>query len=243
MSPFSRTIAALYGTVVVNTSYRLAPKYKFPTAAQDTFDILHCIIQNADTLCADPTKGFVLTGGSAGGNLAAVTAQKWRSTGASPPLTGVSLMVPWLLAPEIVPEEYKELWFSREQNADAMLLDKQAMDHMFASYEPDVRSSDFSPFNAKAPHEGLPPVHIQVCGSDPLRDDGMVYEKALRAHGVKTRLDVYPGVPHGFHVFPGLELAKTAFVDTVLGIGWLLVNEKSAEDVRKILPDRDWRKA
>ena len=37
-------------------------------------------------------------------------------------------------------------------------------------------------------HAGLPPAYIHVMELDPLRDDGVVYEKALRASGVKTRI-------------------------------------------------------
>ena len=40
-------------------------------------------------------------------------------------------------------------------------------------------------------HAGLPPAHIQVAGFDPLRDEGILYDKLLRQAGVKTRLDVY----------------------------------------------------
>lgn len=39
-------------------------------------------------------------------------------------------------------------------------------------------------------HSGLPPAYIQVSGLDPLRDEGILYEKVLRESGVKTKLDV-----------------------------------------------------
>ncbi len=40
-------------------------------------------------------------------------------------------------------------------------------------------------------HKGLPPAYFHVMDLDPLRDDGIVYEKALRAAGVKTRIELY----------------------------------------------------
>ncbi len=37
-------------------------------------------------------------------------------------------------------------------------------------------------------HTGLPPAFFQVMEQDPLRDDGLVYEKVLREASVKTKL-------------------------------------------------------
>ncbi|CAN9247238.1 unnamed protein product [Alternaria alternata] len=234
LSSVSRVLANLYSAVAVNISYRLAPTHKFPTAAQDAYDSVRWLSQNPSTLGADLSKGFVLLGASAGANLAAVVAQKWFSGKSSPPITGLSLAIPWLLSEEIVPQAYKHLWFSRNQNENAMILNKGTIDYMLAAYEPDVHSADFSPFNHPAPHSGMPPVYIQVCGADPLRDDGLIYEQALRFFGVKTKLDVYPGVPHGFSVFWEMELAKKSFSDQILAIGWLLGVEKTREDVQRL---------
>jgi len=240
LGPVSRTVAKLYSAVAVNIAYRLAPMHKFPTAAHDTHDTILWLSKNATSLGADLSKGFILLGASAGANLAAITAQKWMSTKSSPPITGVSLAVPWLLSEDIVPEEYKDLWFSRDQNQDAMILNKTAMAYMMAAYEPDVHSPEFSPFNDPCAHHGLPPVHIQVCGSDPLRDDGLVYEKVLRDYGVKTKMEVYSGVPHGFSLFRGLPLAKRSFFDEILAVGWLLGDKKTDQDIERLVPGGDY---
>lgn len=235
-SSVARTIVNLYSVVAINISYRLAPAHKFPIAAHDTHDTIQWLSQNASSLGADPTKGFILVGGSAGANLAATTTQRWVSTKSSPPITGISIGAPWLLSDEIVPVAYKHLWFSRDQNQDAMILNREVMANVTSAFEPDVFSPDFSPFNDPTPHRGMPPVHIQVCGWDPLRDDGLVYEKILKEHGVKTKMEVYPGVPHGFRVFPGLAMAKRSFFDQILGVGWLLGDEKTDEDVERLVP-------
>lgn len=39
-------------------------------------------------------------------------------------------------------------------------------------------------------HAGLPPAFIQVAGLDPLRDEGILYEKLLREAGVQTKLNM-----------------------------------------------------
>lgn len=233
LSPISRLATAAYGATVVNTSYRLAPVHKFPTAANDTWDTLKWLAANHESIGADPSAGFIIYGISAGGNLAAAVAQKWHDEQCLPKLTGISLGVPLLLDEQLVPEKYKHLWFSREQNADSMLLNNQALAHMMQSYEPDISSPDWSPFNSETPHTGLPPVYISVNGQDPLRDDGLIYEKVLRDHGVKTKLAVFPGVPHGHEAFPGLGSAVKSFFETVRSFGWLLGNEKTVEELKE----------
>ncbi|EJD41675.1 hypothetical protein AURDEDRAFT_126982 [Auricularia subglabra TFB-10046 SS5] len=219
-----KSIAEATGAVVVAPSYRLAPKHTFPAAPEDIWDALNWLAQpaNATSLGADISAGLVLGGVSAGGNLAAAAAQRCVTDGNSHGLTGVLLIVPHVLEQEIVPEKYKDAYFSREQNA-AAVIDKAALDFVERTVNFDKTSPLFSPFNAPTPHVGMPPVYIQVAGQDAMRDDGLVYERVLREHGVKTLLDVYPGVPHAHaFMFPTLKTAEKAHVDLVKGAAWLL---------------------
>jgi acetyl esterase/lipase len=59
---------------------------------------------------------------------------------------------------------------------------------------------------------------------DPLRDDALIYEHALREEsGVLTKLDVYAGIPHGgLDFFPMLPIASKALVDMKAGVEWIL---------------------
>ncbi|KAH6986612.1 alpha/beta hydrolase fold-3 domain-containing protein [Ilyonectria destructans] len=221
----SRVLASLYSITVVNISYRLAPEYKFPTAPNDVWDTLSWLTSatNAQNLGIELSEGLFIGGVSAGANLAAVTAQRWVTEKLQPAISGVWLNTPMLLDTAIVPENLKEVWFSREQNADAMIIDEKALHYIKTAYAPDVFSPQYSPFNVENAHKGLPPVYIQVCGQDPLRDDGLVYERVLRENGVQTKLDVYPGVPHGFaDLFEGFSLVKECQSDILKGFGWLL---------------------
>lgn len=91
-------------------------------------------------------------------------------------------------------------------------------------YKPDPNSWLYNPFNHPDGHAGLPPVYLQVCGMDPVRDEALIYDKVLREeYGVKTKLDVYPGVPHVFWVFfKDMKVTAQFQEDIVLGVKWLL---------------------
>ncbi|KAH6632917.1 Alpha/Beta hydrolase protein [Boeremia exigua] len=92
------------------------------------------------------------------------------------------------------------------------------------SHAADVYSPLFGAFNHPNGHAGLPPAYFQICGLDPVRDEGLLYEKVLREdYGIKIRLDVYPGLPHAFwQVFPAFEKATKAHEDMLNGFAWLL---------------------
>ncbi|KAE9569658.1 AB hydrolase superfamily protein [Colletotrichum fructicola] len=239
---YARAIAKLFGTTVISITHRFTPQVKFPTPSNDVWDSLEWILSANNTANAplgDYTKSsFVIGGVSAGANLSAVTAQKWVSSKQTPKLIGVWLAIPWVLEPEILPEQHAELWLSRQQNTDTLIINAETLRVTRAAYQPDVLSPDFSPFNDSNRHKNMPPVYFQVCGQDPLRDDGIIYEKVLRDHGVSTKIDVYPGVPHGFaDLLPEFELSQKYLVDSVKGFGWLFdVEITDAELAQALAP-------
>ncbi|KAL4914511.1 Alpha/Beta hydrolase protein [Aspergillus aurantiobrunneus] len=233
--PFARALAAVYNATAITVSYRLAPEHPFPTAPEDVWDSVKWIAQHATLLGADPSKGFVLGGVSAGGQLTCLTAQRAVKEKLSPPLTGLWISIPittW--SADGLPAEYRDSWVSRTENAHAPVMDVADIDTAAAAYKPDVFSDNFSPFLYPDLAPLLPPAYVQVVGLDPLRDDGLVYERYLRDHGVKTRLDFYPGVPHcHFAVYPGLQASRKFRRDVAVSVGWLL-GEDVDEDVVKV---------
>ncbi|KAL4922935.1 alpha/beta hydrolase [Aspergillus undulatus] len=233
---WARAIAALYGATVVQPSYRLAPEHKFPTAPNDVWDSVQWIAANARALDADLSNGFVIGGASAGGNLSIITAHRSVKEKLSPPITGVLASIPVCMSKETVPEKYKDLWLSRQQNANAPGLDAKAVRGYDALYQQDFLSEEFSPFNSTVPFSTIPRTYIQVAGLDVLRDDGLLYAKVLKDSGVNVKFDAYPGMPHGhFNLWPRLKQSIKSQEDTIWHAGWLLGCQVSREKVEEIV--------
>lgn len=213
-----------HGAVAISVDYRKAPEHVFPTAPNDAWDSVKWAAANASKLGADPSKGFIVGGASAGGNLSAIVALLARDEKLSPPLTGVYLSVPLVVDPSTVPEKFKPDYNAREQNKGAPLLDAAAIAFFQKWYKPDPANPLFCPLLWPTGHKNLPPTYFSIAGMDPLRDDGLIYEKLLRENcGVKTKMDVYPGQPHAFQAFiPQLTASKKAFEDLSAGLNWLL---------------------
>ncbi|OJD29176.1 ab hydrolase superfamily protein [Diplodia corticola] len=216
-----------HGAVAVSLDYRLAPEHPFPTPVHDCWDALRWLAANAS-----PSSPHVVAADPAGGNMAVVLALLARDEKLAPPLTGVSASIPAVVLPgggepgeaNCLPEKYRADYRSYEQNKKAPGLDVEGVGFLLGNYNPDRSSHLFAPLNWPTGHKGLPPFFIQVCGLDMLRDEALIYERLLRTEcGVKTRLVVYPGLPHSFWSFyPQLEVSRKAVGEVVEGFGWLL---------------------
>jgi acetyl esterase/lipase len=168
------------------------------------------------------SKGFLVGGISAGGNLTVVVSHLYRDAGLSPPLTGCYCSIPSTCAAEALPEQWEGMYLSREQNANAPVLNSENLAVFSTLYAADPSSPLRSPLLYPS-HEGLPPTYLQVCGMDPLRDEGLIYERVLREAGVKTKMDIYPGLPHWFWgMWPEAEFTKKFKTDCRVGLEWLL---------------------
>lgn len=181
---------------------------------------------NASKLGADPSKGFIVHGTSAGATLAVVASHLARDEKLSPPLTGLGLSVPLVFDVNNIPAEYKDDLISYEQNKDAPVLDMEITYRFMEEYGAPPNSKLFSPFAGPKEEwnfKNLPPTAFWVCGMDPLRDDGFVYDRVLKENRVKTKFYIYPGLPHAFSSFaPNIKAAKQQIEDFVEGVGWLL---------------------
>lgn len=191
-----------------------------------TADIYQAVA-NAKSLGADPNKGFLVGGTSAGANLTIGSVLQYRDEKLSPPVTGCLLMIPPTCVPSVVPEKYRAEYGSWDQNEHADVLSRKACDLFMNTYAPNAEDREtgaFSPLIWKTGLADFPTSFFQICGRDPLRDEGLIFEKALRTeHGIKTQVKVYPGLPHGFHsLMPTLPESRQYVDDSLAGLKWLL---------------------
>jgi len=192
----ARRMANTSGCIVVATDYRLAPEYRFPTAANDCYAALCWAAENASTFGGDPSR-LAVFGDSAGGNLAAAVAQMARDTG-TPNLRLQILAYPVIDAAcdttshRTIGRDYM-LWTEEVQWTWQQYLSKPADgDHPYAS-----------PSRA-ASLAGLAPALVITPEFDPLRDEGEAYARALDAAGVPTQHTRYDGMFHSFLTFTNL---------------------------------------
>ncbi|KAI0793677.1 Alpha/Beta hydrolase protein [Fomes fomentarius] len=220
-----RSISVELKLAIVNVNYRHAPEHKFPVPFDDAYAAVKWVVNNAEELRIATDKGLLVGGDSAGANLAAAVALKARDDAffAANPITGQYLREPAVIhqgGP--IPDKYKSDLRSWEEHKDSPGLSKKGVLKYFELYGAPQTDLRFAVLLAPS-HAGLPPAFIQVNEIDPIRDDGIVYEKALREAGVPTKLILNPGVPHGFYyAAPAITAAKKVDRDARDGLNWLL---------------------
>ncbi|KAJ6566607.1 Alpha/Beta hydrolase protein [Mycena capillaripes] len=218
-----RILSVKFGITIVNVDYRLAPEHQFPTGIDDCYAALKWTVVHAAEIRGSLGNGFLVGGGCAGANLTAAIVHRARDDPSlsDHKITGHILQIPVLVHPSAYPAEYVGELQSYEQYKDAPILSAAAMNLFYECLNGPAEHPDLSPLLAD--HNNLPAVYIQVCGMDPLRDEGLLYERLLRERGIATKLDIYSDLPHGFHEFlPQLTAIKKWHADFHAGIEWLL---------------------
>lgn len=136
-------------------------------------------------------------------------------------------MIPATCNVRAVPEKYAKNYQSWDQLEFSPILSRKACDLFLDNYMPnpeDRIDQRLSVLNWETGHGDLPPQYFQICGMDVLRDEALIYERVLREEcGVKTKVDVYPGLPHGWWgMFPQLRVSQKFAREADAGVGWLL---------------------
>ncbi|CAL1715984.1 unnamed protein product [Somion occarium] len=209
---------------VVMMNYRLAPENPFPTGLNDCYNALKWIAEHTSLFSASIDRGFIMTGMCFGANLATALAFRARDDpffeGRRP--TGLGLQAPLLLHPELCPEKYESELKSRVTHKTARLMNMERLAKLATLYGAPLEHPEFS-IILNEDYTNLPPTYVQVCGADPLRDEGRLLIKLLNQSGVETKIDEYPGLPHaGNRFFPEAQISKDWHNDWEEGIQWLV---------------------
>lgn len=201
--PLCRRIARIANATVISVEYRLAPEHKFPSAVIDAYDALKWVADNSGDLEIDSDR-IVVSGDSAGGNLATVASLIARDQGESfirkqilvYPVVNMSFPTPSRLE---FGERYGILtteimrWFAEQ----------------YLRSEEDKYNPLASPIFADL--SNLPPALIITAEYDPLRDEGEIYGELMRRYGSEAVVVRYKGMIHGFlNFYPLLRAGREA---------------------------------
>ena len=184
----ARKLAERTSCAVVLVDYRLAPEHRYPTAVDDCDAALTWIGEHLADIAGRDDVPLIVAGDSAGGNLAAVMAQRARDRG------GPEIALQVLIYP------VTDADFDRPSYADPdnqLLLTREAMVWFWDHYVPNAahrHEADASPLRA-ATLAGLPPAVVLTAEHDVLRDEGEAYAERLPEAGVPSTLAATPARP------------------------------------------------
>lgn len=193
--PVARYLATHGGVRVLSVEYRRAPEHRFPAAAEDAITAFEYAHRHATDLSADADR-IAVGGDSAGGNLAAVTAQHAVRGGSAIPAFQL------LMYPLADPSTRRP---SRDLFAESSTFTEKNLRWALANYIPpgtDMTDPRLSPLHGDV--TGLPPAYIATAGFDPIRDDGEAYADKLRAGGIPVVLSRQADLPHAYFNFVGI---------------------------------------
>jgi acetyl esterase len=201
--PIGRALANSGACRVISVEYRLAPEHPFPAALDDALAAVRHIGAHAAEFGIDGMR-LGLCGDSAGGTLAAATAQAVARIG-SPRLALQLLICPIL--------DYSRSTDSKRDLASGYLVDQATLDHDLLHYARVTDPADprISPLRADDV-AGLPRTLIHTAEFDPLRDEGRDYFDRLARARTEVSYTCHPGMIHLFYGLGAvIPYARTAF--------------------------------
>ncbi len=184
---FTAEMARQLDLPVLSVDYRLAPEAPFPAAVDDAEAAARWVADSPATLGRAVTS-LVLSGDSAGGNLAIAVAVALRDAPAAAPVIVQAPIYPATDATRAYP--------SFDAFSAGYLLTHETMGWFGGHYRPDAKDPRFSPLLGEM--AGLPPAVIVAAGLDPLRDQARAYAAALVLAGVPVSYQEAAGNIHGF---------------------------------------------
>ncbi|KAK1142163.1 hypothetical protein N8T08_008089 [Aspergillus melleus] len=191
------------GAVCLTAEYRLTPEHPQPAQLDDSYAALTWMSEHAAELGFNPHK-LIVTGGSAGGNLAAGVALLARDQ-SGPEILGQLLIYPW------VDDSNETVSIHQFGHIKPWTRDFSVVACNYALGENRERASIYTVPSRAKDLNGLPSAFVDVGSADVFRDESIEYANALMKCGVQTELHVWPGCWHAFDVFvPDAPIARRA---------------------------------
>ena len=223
-------VFARFGYLVVNISYRLAPRHPYPAAIEDTCAAYVWMADRIEALGGDPRR-VAIAGESAGGNL--VTALALAACQRRPEPWARAVYDNGVVPRAVMPfcgllEVSNPERFSQRRKLprwiDGMIRDASTS-YLHGQVPGAAELAD--PLRiiedvARVTADGtarfdrpLPPFFAPVGTRDPLLDDTRRLEKALRVLGVPVEARYYPGGIHAFHALVWDPVARRCWRDAL----------------------------
>lgn len=195
---FCATMIQELGCLVWDVDYSLPPEYRFPCASEESYDVVKYAWDHAEELGIDRDK-IVLTGHSAGGNLAITVCMrnsidpKFKVAGLMAEYSALDLKTDPSLKPNI--EGDMPAW--RAEAYNSIYCEPEQLGDMFVS--PRFATPEYL--------RGFPDTMILTAGVDRLREENEEFARRLAEEGVFVTCKRYVGCPHSFTIQrkPGWE--------------------------------------
>lgn len=182
----------------IYVDYRLAPKYKFPTAIKDVYSLYKWIIDNSKNLNINKDE-IILMGDSAGGNLVALTTILAKKD--NYPLPKVNILLYPVLTKDLETESIKK--YIDTPFCNSKDLDKYSK-YYYGNIESDIPKSPYD----EDLFEGYPNTYIEVAEYDCLHDDGVLFYYKLYKENINCELIEVKGAMHGYDFAINSKLIK-----------------------------------
>jgi acetyl esterase/lipase len=194
---FAALLSELTGLRVLLPDYRLAPEHPFPAGVDDSYAVYRWMLDQGYR-----QRPLALAGDSAGGSLSLVTMMRARDAllplpdcaALLSPSTDITMSAP-----------------SARYNAELDPMFSPAAEDLLADlYCPgqDPRNPLLSPLFGN--WNGLPPLLFHAGSTEMVLDDSVrAHDRATQA-GVAAEIEVYAGLPHGWHMITWLPEARLA---------------------------------
>jgi acetyl esterase/lipase len=202
-------IALAAGVPVLAIHYRLAPEHPFPAGLDDCVHAYRWLRDNGPNGPA-PARATFIAGDSAGGNLTLATLLACKERDIALP----NAAIPISAATDFSGQSES---FKTRADVDPIIRIDAAMIYAAGLLYTQGRADPLNPLVSPLHGElaGLPPLLVQVGDVEVLLDDSTRFAAKAKAAGVDVTLEVWPDMPHVWHLFGGFLPEADQAIDRI----------------------------